>query len=294
MRQLVSIVMPTLNQQAFIVHALESVLDQNSPSLELIVADGGSTDGTLEILRNRGAADPRLRYSSGSDSGPADALNKALAQVRGTIIGWLNSDDLFTPGAIKRAVDAFEANRDWIMVYGHGQHVDSRGDVVSRYPTLKPPVSTSRFSDGCFICQPTVFFKKSMHVMLGALDQNLKTAFDFDYWLRAFQAFQDRIGFVDAVQAQSRLHDTCITNTMRKAVAVEGVQVVARHLGKAPAHWLTTYIEEVLAQPTEAREIANLREEMLVTIDAVKDCLNDEDWALLKSSIESDTRLAPG
>ncbi len=91
---LVSIVMPSFNQAAFIPAAVESVLSQSYPELELIIADGGSTDGTIEWLKQKCLSDTRLRFFSETDSGPADALNKALKKTRGTIIGWLNSDDL--------------------------------------------------------------------------------------------------------------------------------------------------------------------------------------------------------
>jgi len=93
MQPLVSIVMPSLNQAAFIAAAVESVLSQSYPQLELIVGDGGSTDGTQAWLAQRQTQDARLRWFSEPDSGPADALNKLLRQAKGTLIGWLNSDD---------------------------------------------------------------------------------------------------------------------------------------------------------------------------------------------------------
>ncbi len=245
---LVSVVMPSMNQVAFIAAAVDSVLAQNHGHLELIVADGGSTDGTPAWLAQRQAQDTRLRWVSESDGGPADALNKALRLARGTIIGWLNSDDLYTPGAVQRAVRALMDYPEWLMVYGHGEHVDADGRVIGRYPTLPPSTPAAKFSDGCFICQPTVFFRRTMWVLLGGLDNGLKTAFDFDYWLRAFTRLPGRIGFVDAVQAQSRLHADCITMRMRGTVALEGMQVVARHLGQAPRHWALTHVNELLIQ----------------------------------------------
>jgi glycosyltransferase involved in cell wall biosynthesis len=106
MQPLVSVVMPSLNQAEFIVSAVQSVLSQSYGHLELIVADGGSTDGTLALLQQQQGLDSRLRWMSEPDTGPADALNKALRRARGTIVGWLNSDDLYAEGAIDRAVQA--------------------------------------------------------------------------------------------------------------------------------------------------------------------------------------------
>ena len=104
---LVSIVMPSLNQGQYIEAAVMSVLEQSWRRLELVVQDGGSSDETLAILQRISGQDSRLKYSSSPDSGPAQALNRALAKTKGTIIGWLNADDLYTPGALERATDYF-------------------------------------------------------------------------------------------------------------------------------------------------------------------------------------------
>ena len=288
---LVSVVMPSFNQRRFIGASIDSVLGQDHGRIELIVADGASTDGTVEYLAERAANDERLRWSSQKDGGPAEAIDRALARVRGTIVGWLNSDDLYAPGAVTRAVAAFEAHRDWIMVYGHGRHVDAEGGPIGDYPTRPPSAGIERFADGCFICQPTVFFKKSMHTLLGDLDEGLSAAFDFEYWLRAFRAFPGRIGFIDAVQAMSRLHDDCITVRMRRRVAVEGVKVVARHLGRAPIHWVTTYFDELLAQPADERGVGDLRGHLLATLDELEDLIDPADYSMLARVVRTDRRF---
>jgi glycosyltransferase involved in cell wall biosynthesis len=243
---LVSVVMPSFNQAAFIGASIASVLQQDYPHIELIVADGGSSDGTLAILEQARASDRRLRFFSRRDNGPAHALNDAMALVRGTTIGWLNSDDLYTANAITRAMTAFARHPDWLLVYGHGQHIDAQGAIQDDYPTLPASTPIVRFEQGCFICQPTLFMQRSARLLLGPLDETLKTSFDFEYWLRAFHAFPERIGFIDAVQAQSRLHDGCITMRMRRTVALEGMQVLARHLGRAPKEWLLSWVDETL------------------------------------------------
>lgn len=245
MDPLVSVVMPSLNQRRFIDLAIDSVLSQDYPHIELIVADGASADGTVDLLRQRANDDKRLRWVSEPDTGPADALNKALERARGTIIGWLNADDLYAPGAITRAIDTLERNSNWLMLYGHGEHIDSDGHVISCYPTLPSETPILKFAEGCFICQPTVFFRKTMSVLLGRLDLSLKTAFDFDYWLRAFSAFPDRIGFIDTVQAFSRLHDDSITLRSRRRVMLEGMLLLSKHLGISPQNWVLTYADEL-------------------------------------------------
>ncbi len=189
-----------LNQRRFLPEAVESVLGQDGVRLELIVADGGSTDGTQDWLAQRAQEDPRVRWHSQRDGGPAHAINWAMQQARGTVLGWLNSDDRYTPGALLRAVQALDAMPRALMVYGHGRHVDEFGYALDAYPTKPPGTSIAAFADGCFICQPTVVVRRTFLLLNGPLDESLRTAFDFDWWLRAFSRFPGRIGFVDALQ----------------------------------------------------------------------------------------------
>ncbi|MFN3213089.1 MAG: glycosyltransferase family 2 protein [Henriciella sp.] len=247
MTPLVSIAMPSFNQAQYIEASIESVFGQSYSNVELIISDGGSTDETPDILARIGAKNPNLRWVSEPDAGPADAIFKSFSKARGEIIGWLNSDDLYADGAIARIVEAFQSQPDWLMCYGRGEHVDETGASIAPYPTQKPDVGLKGFEGGSFICQPTVFLKTSALTLIGDLDRDLKTAFDYDYWIRAFRAFPDRIGFVEQMIAQSRLHSDCITNTMRATVALEGLELSQRHLGRSQAHWASTYLEELRA-----------------------------------------------
>ncbi|HEU4853581.1 MAG TPA: glycosyltransferase [Telluria sp.] len=282
---LVSVVMPSFNQPDYIDAAITAVLGQDYPHVELFVADGGSGSATTDILSARSAADSRLRYFSRPDRGPAHALNDAMSMVRGTVIGWLNSDDLYTDGAISRAATALAANPHHLMVYGHGEHTDANGTPTERYPTLPPSTPIAKFAEGCFICQPTMFFRRTARLMLGNLDEQLKAAFDFDYWMRAFSLFPDRIGFVDKVQAYSRLHGDCITMRMRRTVALEGMQVIARYLGTAPKEWILTYLNETLKLDSSDRGIADMREHMRQTIDAASPWMTHTEKSHLEAAV---------
>ena len=244
---LVSIIMPSFNQADYIQPAIESILSQSYSNLELIIQDGGSTDGTLEILNKYPHADARVHWSSAPDEGPAPALNAGFCKARGEFIGWLNSDDLYCEGAIAAMIQHFARNPAVLLAYGHGEHVDQNGRPLGKYPSLHPGTGLSGFRSGCFICQPTAFFKTVMFTMLGPLNTEYKTAFDYEYWIRAFRAFPDRIGFVDSTLAQSRLHPDCITMKMRQVVALEGLRLGESYLGGAEMHWATTYLEELRA-----------------------------------------------
>ncbi|UJP04905.1 MAG: glycosyltransferase [Nitrosomonas sp.] len=284
--------MPSLNQVTFIGEAIDSVLSQDYPNLELIVADGGSEDGTPALLAHKAAQDSRLIWSSARDSGPAHALNRALTQVHGTLIGWLNSDDVYAPEAISRAVKAFNTHPQWLMVYGYGEHIDAHGKILNRYPVQPPETPVSKFAEGCFICQPTVFFRRTLVLLLGKLDESLRTAFDFDYWLRAFLAFQARIGFIGAVQAYSRLHEDCITLRMRRTVALEGMRVLSRHLGNAPAHWAQTHVNELLDQlQGNDASPAEIRRQLADFIEEACQFLPSGEQTALRDGLSHETRL---
>lgn len=283
---LISIVMPSLNQARFLPEALDSVLAQDHAHLELIVADGGSSDGTAGILAERGATDPRLRWFSKPDTGPAQALNRAMAEARGTLIGWLNADDLYAPGAVRRAAEALELHPEWVLAYGHGEHVDETGGLISPYPTLPPDGPLERFQDGCFICQPTVFFLRTMPLLIGPLDETLKASFDFDWWLRAFQAFPGRIGFIDAAQARSRLHAGGITARQRRTVALEGMRILAGAFGTAPVHWLTTYMEEAADAAAAGARTTDLARHFLEVLEEAEPYLAKHEANALRESIE--------
>ena len=274
--------MPSLNQVKFIEQAIDSVLNQSYQPLELIIIDGKSNDGTIPLLIKKQKQDSRIKWFSEADTGPANAINKALLKTRGTLIGWLNSDDKYNDNAILRAVQSFKNQPNCLLVYGQGQHIDEHNTVINTYPTLPFPVSIQSFKKNCFICQPTVFFQRSVLTLLGLLDENLKTAFDFDYWLRAFTAFPNRIAFINQVQAFSRLHKDCITQKMRRTVALESMKILAHHLGEAPSHWILTYIGERLEQLPRN----NVMEEIDSILNEISHYMSKKELIMLSSALK--------
>lgn len=202
---LVSVVMHSLNQAKFLDAAIQSVLGQNYSNIELIICDGGSTDSSIALLNSVQASDSRLRWFSEKNIGLAEALNKATRLARGTVIAWLNAGDVYAAGAVRRAVQAFANNPTWLMVYGHGQHMDECANPTHPFPTLPPSTPHTAFLQGSFICHSTVFFRLSTWLLVGDLDEKLPSAFDVDYWMRVFKAYPNRIGFIDELQAFTRL-----------------------------------------------------------------------------------------
>lgn len=195
----VSVVVPSLNQGQFIGEAIDSILLQSYPALEVLVMDGGSTDGTLDTLAAYG---DRIRYWSGPDKGQADALNRGFERAEGEILGWLNSDDRYCPGAISHAVTALEAEPDAGFVYGEGELIAEDGRLLCRFPGTMPfdLFTLARVSD--FIMQPTVFMRAEVLRETGPLDTSLHFGMDWDLWIR--MACRRPVVYLPEVLAQTR------------------------------------------------------------------------------------------
>jgi hypothetical protein len=218
-------------------------------------------------------------------------VNKALALARGDIVGWLNADDLYTPGAVAVAVALLQANPSLMMVFGEADHIDETDRILDRYPTLPATTPLASFQGGCFICQPSAFLRRRVFDEIGALDERLSTAFDFDLWLRVFRAFPGRIANLPRVQAKSRLHATCITRRMRRTIAAESVRVLARHLGDADPHWLLTYVEEQCASYPHGDSPADLRQDVDLLAAELAGCFSADGREFLRQRLAMDARL---
>lgn len=206
-RPLVSIVTPSFNQAAFLPGTLESVLSQDYEHLELIVMDGGSTDGSVAILE--AIHDPRLTWVSEPDRGQSHALNKGMARARGDILTYLNSDDLLTPHTVTFIVDYFEAHPEADLVTGDCQFISSE-DCPVRVVKGQLFNLPSVLEGAGFILQPGTFWRRCVYERLGEFDQSLHYTMDLDYWLRAAcTGFQ--IDYVPGVRSAFRLHETSKT-----------------------------------------------------------------------------------
>lgn len=180
-RQLVSILTPSYNQCQFIKDCVESVGAQTYANLEHIIFDGGSTDGTIEYLRN--AESGRVAWTSESDEGQAHALQKAFDSSSGAIIGWLNSDDAYvTADVVGNVVAAFEANPDAGVVFGHAILVRANGDVMQLMRASDLLVRLSAY--GSSLYQPTVFIRRQVIVDHGFVDRSFQVAMDYELWRR--------------------------------------------------------------------------------------------------------------
>jgi glycosyltransferase involved in cell wall biosynthesis len=236
---LVSVVTPSLNQARFIRETIESVLTQSYPSIEYLVMDGGSTDGTVEILKSYG---DRFAWVSEPDGGQTQAINKGWRRARGAILAYLNSDDTYLPGAVATAVAALAAHPEVGAVYGEGYHVDERGRVIERY--LTEPFDMTRLAMTCFICQPTVFLRREVVERVGFLDESRRYCMDYDLWIRVARV--SSFLHVPDYLATTRVHPETVTDRLRAPVHAEILDTVHRHFGRISSQWVYGYACAVL------------------------------------------------
>ena len=230
-----SIITPSYNQAPFIERTLQSVLGQGIADCEHVVFDGGSTDGTVDILRRY---DGRVRWVSRKDRGQADAVNQGIRATRGDVIGWLNSDDLYRPGACGAALEFLAENPAVDVVYGDAFHVREDDTVIGPYPT--EDWDFGRLESACFICQPAAFFRRSVVERFGLLDEKLQYCMDYEYWLR-LAAGGARFARLRQPLAGSRLHPETKTLSARHNVVTEINDMLRRTIGRVPVRWLKTY-----------------------------------------------------
>jgi glycosyltransferase involved in cell wall biosynthesis len=231
---LVSIVTPSYNMAKYLAETIESVLAQDYPNIEYIVIDGGSTDGSLEILERYR---DRLRYVSEPDHGPSDAAAKGLGQARGEIVTWLNADDTLLAGAVRIAAAYLQEHPETDVVYGEGWWIDENGAVISRYPTL--PFDEKTLERDCFICQPAAFLRASSYRRC-PLDPNVARSFDYDLWIRMAKA-GFRFASIPEYLAKSRMHQGAKTIYERESVLEASMDLLKRHYGYIPLPWIFGY-----------------------------------------------------
>ena len=197
-KPLVSILTPSFDQAAWLPANLASVACQTYPRIEHLVMDGGSTDGSVEILREAGET---VRWRSEPDRGQSHAVNKAFAESRGDIIGWINSDDAyFDCRIVEDVVVYFAAHPDVDVVYGHAAQVDERGTII--WMIWTPPFSRRVLRVVNFIGQPVAFIRRRA-LSEPMLDESYHFSMDYELWLRLDREGR-RLGHISRIVAIDR------------------------------------------------------------------------------------------
>ena len=198
-----SIVTPSLNQGRFLEETIRSVLLQGYPDLEYIIMDGGSTDESVEVIRKY---EPWLaHWSSGADGGQSCAINKGFERASGEVFGWLNSDDVYAPGALARLAELRAASPDSPAWVGATAMVDAQGDA-SRTILPRPggPDEMGDWWVSSRFMQPGCLFSADAFREAGGLDERLHVCMDVDLWIRLVQ--RGEFATTDDVVAHAREH----------------------------------------------------------------------------------------
>ncbi|MEK6282004.1 MAG: glycosyltransferase family 2 protein [Acidobacteriota bacterium] len=185
----VSVVTPSYNQSQFIERTILSVLNQGYEDIEYIVMDGGSTDGTVEILRKYS---DRIIWKSERDRGQSDAINQGLKMATGDILAYLNSDDTYEPNAISRVVEFFQKHPEKKWVYGKCRIINEPDQEIRKPITLYKNLLSKNYNyrkllTENFISQPATFWKRELLSEFGYFNENEHLCMDYEYWLRIGQ-----------------------------------------------------------------------------------------------------------
>ena len=224
-----TIVTPSLNQAAFIERTILSVLAQ-SPSVEVEhwILDGGSADGTVDILRRY---EDRVHWSSARDGGQSAAINDGLNRGTGEMMAWLNSDDVYEPGALAAVAEAYR-QAPFAWAFGNCRIIDESDSEIRRPITAYKILQSRRYSfrrllRRDFISQPATFFTREAFARTGNLDLGLHYSMDYDYWLRLGRQWSPR--YIDRTLAAFRWHAQSKNGAAYRAAARETFRTARRH-----------------------------------------------------------------
>jgi glycosyltransferase involved in cell wall biosynthesis len=203
--QKISIITPSYNQSQYLEQTINSVLSQNYPSKEYIIIDGGSTDGSVDIIKKY---EKHLAYwVSEPDQGQSHAINKGLRKVTGDVINWLNSDDFYEPGALKTVANSFQ-DPSVNCFCGRSNIFNKEGIIRQSQGTDVYTANPAKTIGWARIDQPETFFRKSVWDKVGLLNEHLHYTMDREWWIRYLLLFGlNGIEKSDAIIVNFRLHE---------------------------------------------------------------------------------------
>lgn len=231
MSPLITVAVPSFNQGRFLNDALRSLFDQKIP-VEVFVMDGGSSDNSIDVIRQW---EHRLAgWRSHPDGGQAAAINEGIARGNAPYVCWLNSDDWFLPGGLEKLVNALQALPTVPAVYGQVCNVVEK--TGKRYPVWVEPFSEDRLAMRCIVSQPATLIRRSAWEAVGGVDPSLHMVMDYDLWWRIFKA-KGSLQMIDEEVAVNREHEDTKTKTQRRRHYKEAMQVVRKYHGNVPWKW---------------------------------------------------------
>lgn len=243
-KPLVSIITPSFNQAAYLEETIQSVLGQTYPRIEYLLVDGGSQDGSLEIIRKYEGK--LAHWVSEKDKGQTDAINKGFALARGEFLAWLNSDDTLLPEAVEEAVAYLQEHPEIGLVYGDANYIDEKSRVIGKFPAAQTDLPKLR-RGYVHIPQQASFFRKALWDRVGPLDDSFFFAMDYDLWVRLAQ--KAPLSYTPKAWAAFRLHDDAKSISADDRCWPEMLKVHYRDGGSRFAPIVAKYWVRKLVQP---------------------------------------------
>jgi glycosyltransferase involved in cell wall biosynthesis len=225
----IAMVTPSYNQEAYLRATIDSILNQNYPALDYVVEDGGSDDGSVEVLRSYGE---KLRWSSDGDNGQGDAINRGFRKVTGEIMGYLNSDDVLLSGTLAYVAQAFLDHPDIDIVYGHRIYIDEEGYDIGR--CVLPAHNSEMLKWADYVPQETMFWRRRVWDKVGPFNESYRYALDWDFILRA-QAEGFKFLRLPRFLACFRVHGAQKTTALRDVGKREMNLLREQYLGHRPS-----------------------------------------------------------
>jgi glycosyltransferase involved in cell wall biosynthesis len=207
----ITIVTPSYNQAQYLDETIDSVLNQNYPNLEYFVVDGGSTDGSVEIIKKY---EKHLTWwVSENDNGQTHAINKGFKRATGDIWTWLNSDDYFEPDTLQKVADIWKRKNGFNFLLGNVNLVDQKSKLIRQLKgNFGADDHIDLLSDSIYIPQPATFISKKMYQKYGLLDESFHYTMDAEFWIRLFINKESAL-YVDECFTNFRKHEETKSNS---------------------------------------------------------------------------------
>lgn len=203
----ISIVTPSFNQAQYLEQTIRSVIDQKYPNIEYIIIDGGSTDGSVDLIRKY---ESQLSYwVSESDNGQTHAINKGLRRATGDWVAWQNSDDIYLPGSFDGLARASKKHPRAGMILGDMMLIDAGGHPIRDVRYVKPTYR-SVLAEGMVLTNQCAFWRRQVHEQIGFMSEELHYAFDYEWFLRLTKHVSSE--HVPAIWGGFRLHEDAKTS----------------------------------------------------------------------------------
>jgi glycosyltransferase involved in cell wall biosynthesis len=225
----ITVVTPSFNQAAYLEHTICSVLDQGYPNLEYIIVDGGSTDGSVDIIRRY--AKRLTWWVSEPDRGQTDAINKGLRRATGEWVAWQNSDDIYYPGAFHDLATAAAKHPEASLIIGDMMMIDAHGHPLRDVRYIKP-CYRALLAEGMLVANQAAFWRRTVHEKVGLLDERYHCSFDYEWFLRLTQHVKGV--HVSRIWGALRLHGETKSSLLARRFQDEHRQIVA---GRELSSW---------------------------------------------------------